>query len=594
VIFFVSAGSVASEHCIREINLALDCQREILPIFLEDVELSPFLKISLTGIQAIYKFRLTAREYADKLENALHLDAAVGDVASTSHLEGRRHISRGGRRRWVLGIGLGAAAALALGVSYLILGPSAGERLHNGVVALGQFELLVDDAEARRFRGGMDNTLRRGLAASGMKTLARTARGTEEAEFAISGSIDRSDSQYLVTVSINDTIQQLTLWSAQLTRGIDETVEFRSEIAALVPGVLRCGLAARGSGGAREMSTRLLGLFVQFCDRLMYREDWWRAHELAQQIVATAPDLAIAQGAFAVSNAFLGLFNAVSPAEKEALFRTARTASARALELDPNTGSAHLALATSVPPGPLHWAERESHLRKIGSGDMMYSVALTSLVRIARNAGRADEAIELSRRAVARDPFVPYHTALLAYLLAMRGELLKADKLLERADVLWPHSSSAADYRWQIAEWYRAPDEAERALEDNAELLGMTAPAMACGKAFIEARRERTPVRVEAVRTLCRGNYNQSERMLASLGDTDGAWRIIERIDFSEWGSTIILFFPEMHAVRRDPRFMTLVKRIGLVDHWQTTGRWPDFCAEPDLPYDCKAVAESL
>ena len=81
VIFFVSASSIASEHCIREINLALDCQREILPIFLEEVELSPFLKISLTGIQAIYKFRLTSGEYADKLENALHLDTAVGEGA---------------------------------------------------------------------------------------------------------------------------------------------------------------------------------------------------------------------------------------------------------------------------------------------------------------------------------------------------------------------------------------------------------------------------------------------------------------------------------------------------------------------------------
>ena len=49
-----------------------------------------------------------------------------------------------------------------------------------------------------------------------------------------------------------------------------------------------------------------------------------------------------------------------------------------------------------------------------------------------------------------------------------------------------------------------------------------------------------------------------------------------------------------MKAFRQDPRFMPLVKRLGLVDYWMQSGHWPDFCAEPDLPYDCKAVAKGL
>jgi len=37
-----------------------------------------------------------------------------------------------------------------------------------------------------------------------------------------------------------------------------------------------------------------------------------------------------------------------------------------------------------------------------------------------------------------------------------------------------------------------------------------------------------------------------------------------------------------------------LAQRLGLVDYWRSTGHWPDFCAEPGLPYDCKAVAAKL
>jgi hypothetical protein len=31
-----------------------------------------------------------------------------------------------------------------------------------------------------------------------------------------------------------------------------------------------------------------------------------------------------------------------------------------------------------------------------------------------------------------------------------------------------------------------------------------------------------------------------------------------------------------------------------LLSHWQKGGKWPDFCFEPDLAYDCKAEAAKL
>ena len=39
---------------------------------------------------------------------------------------------------------------------------------------------------------------------------------------------------------------------------------------------------------------------------------------------------------------------------------------------------------------------------------------------------------------------------------------------------------------------------------------------------------------------------------------------------------------------------MLLAKRIELLEYWQTSERWPDFCFEPDLPYDCKIEAEKV
>jgi hypothetical protein len=89
--------------------------------------------------------------------------------------------------------------------------------------------------------------------------------------------------------------------------------------------------------------------------------------------------------------------------------------------------------------------------------------------------------------------------------------------------------------------------------------------------------------------------------ILASLGDVDGAFRTADRVLTDEYirrsfGEHLIyfLFGAQASALRRDQRFMPLMQRFALIDYWRTTGHWPDFCSEPGLPYDCKAVAAKL
>jgi hypothetical protein len=46
--------------------------------------------------------------------------------------------------------------------------------------------------------------------------------------------------------------------------------------------------------------------------------------------------------------------------------------------------------------------------------------------------------------------------------------------------------------------------------------------------------------------------------------------------------------------LRRDPRFMQLAVRYRLVDYWRSSGKWPDFCSDPGLPYNCRTEASRL
>jgi hypothetical protein len=50
---------------------------------------------------------------------------------------------------------------------------------------------------------------------------------------------------------------------------------------------------------------------------------------------------------------------------------------------------------------------------------------------------------------------------------------------------------------------------------------------------------------------------------------------------------THLLFQASMPELRNDPRFPHLCARLGLVEFWTATGKWPD-CAD-EVPYDFKA-----
>jgi len=53
---------------------------------------------------------------------------------------------------------------------------------------------------------------------------------------------------------------------------------------------------------------------------------------------------------------------------------------------------------------------------------------------------------------------------------------------------------------------------------------------------------------------------------------------------------TSLLFQAGMPELRNDPRFARLCARLGLVEFWIATGRWPD-CAD-EVPYVFRAACE--
>ena len=171
-----------------------------------------------------------------------------------------------------------------------------------------------------------------------------------------------------------------------------------------------------------------------------------------------------------------------------------------------------------------------------------------------------------------------------AMLLAQRGYLREADRLLDRLDAERP--GSCREVRWTIAAWWDDPAAAVSKISDLADDDGP------CFHAYLQELPERRARKAKGLPSSCeRMPIDWRIRLLAREGDVDGAYEAMNAPRPNTRRALAFLFYPEMKAFRQDPRFMPLVRQFGLTDYWLASGRWPDFCRDPDLPYDCRLKA---
>jgi len=121
-------------------------------------------------------------------------------------------------------------------------------------------------------------------------------------------------------------------------------------------------------------------------------------------------------------------------------------------------------------------------------------------------------------------------------------------------------------------------------------------------ESFLRARIDPTRANIEATVRQARSMFERDHARIGSLALTlaafereDELFPILLNAPFTTITQvTGQLFVTPLRELRHDPRFMLVVKRLGLVAYWQKSGKWPDFCVDSELPYDCKREASKL
>jgi tetratricopeptide (TPR) repeat protein len=321
--------------------------------------------------------------------------------------------------------------------------------------------------------------------------------------------------------------------------------------------------------------------------------------ELLEETVKRAPDFAEAWGRLGYARANLAF---LLPEDAcEALHELSRSEARRALELDPRCAAAAVAMARSTPMfGAFRvqseWLARASEWAPNDSFVMRFSAIFAASV------GRCGEAATVLRRAVSLDPlsFAAFNS--FGSALRENGELDEAEAVFVEAVARWPEFSAGAVGLAFTLGFKGEFDRARQLME--AHDLG---PHRGGITWFLEVLEDRSQAAGSRAIGALRRSFEKTGRigldmmmMAGRFGRADEALDIALRADFGPAPQTPdprgtdaynppVLFMAPLPEIRRDPRFVAVCARLGLVDYWLATDAWPDCADDGSLPYDFRA-----
>jgi TolB-like protein/DNA-binding winged helix-turn-helix (wHTH) protein len=555
-----------------------------------------------------------------RLERAGIMETPVGRTAAEvtravpylhRHLSGELQRSRVAA---VAAVGV-LAAVLAVGVWIAFTLGSRAPTGATAIVAVLPFDDFSPVQDSKTFAKGLSEEILSSLARSrDIRVVARNSSfrfSSERAEEAakalnathvLEGSVRKEGDRLRVVAHLSNA-ERSTIWSETYDRPLTQMLILQSEIAERVADALGARLGADARAQAREMDPRAFEHYLK--GRALFRArtqaNLKRALPELEAAVRLAPSHIRSWTTLAAARLFL---SDSSTAEGRALKSVARDAVDHALKLDPDDAEA-LGVKAQMIPYVGHWQEIDDMFVRALEGEPGNGQVLNWRAIFLAGVGRHRETLELTRRAYESDPLTDVLASNYARLLMKAGYLEAGRKIVDsrRGGWRWSGYEAEIDYLREKKDWSRLarwaaqpPPDMKTQGKQIVALIHDTAVSLAenrrsefnaLGERWKKLAHEHTWYADECVFFLWVMNEREAAvEVIVSLLQPDPT------ASQSEMPSFGMMFWNVELAA--DPRIVALMHGWGLFEYWRQSGHWPDFCADPALPYDCKAEAQRL
>ena len=481
------------------------------------------------------------------------------------------------------------------------------------LLAVLPFDNLSDDREMQFFSDGVSEEIIQRLSRGArMKVIGRTSsfqfRGADKTARKVAnelkcthildGSIRRASGRVRISTHLVEAASQTTLWSDRYDRTLEDIFAVQDEIAEHIAVALDQTFT---SFATKAIDPSAYDLYLRASPRSYAPDELRTSVGLLEAATQRAAHFAEAWGRLAFLRAWLRFYQPFADRAASADF--VRREAARALAFDPQNIDALLAQLFLSPPfgrfvDDVAIVER---IRQVpGVGDAQIYVGW-----YARNIGQVRESLKETERAFRLDVLNPMSANLVGLARMAAGRVAEAVPVFEDLMARVPEMS------FPIANVMRA----KAFLEDWAAVDRLLDPSARVrlrefqdGVAFIQAKRNPTPENIGGILSALEAHFKKTgsvdvSRLVyaAHLGLVNEAYRTAETARLGPLGTaddimgpdgyrTALLFHAGMPELRNDPRFVPLCARLGLVEFWLVTGKWPD-CID-EVPYDFKAECE--
>jgi len=293
---------------------------------------------------------------------------------------------------------------------------------------------------------------------------------------------------------------------------------------------------------------------------------FWKGIEYFQEAIAREPNYALAYVGLADSYFGLQYLEIVPPLQ----FKTQeRSAILKALSLDDSLAEAHTSLAHAQEMEDWDFAAAEKEYRRAVELNPSYALAHQWLGNDLAIRGRSAEALEESRKAMALDPLSALYRASYAHRIAYAGRFDEAADTCRKALELDANYPTANMYLGQIEE-YRGRHQAAISRFRKAYEVSATPLHLAnLGHAYARNGNRSGALKVLAqLRTLSKSRYVSPYAfalVYMGLADKEKSFEWLQKA-LTERSQTITTMKvdPVFDELRADPRFVSLIRQIGL------------------------------
>jgi len=403
----------------------------------------------------------------------------------------------------------------------------------------------------------------------GKPTTPREAGRTLGVSAVITGRVQKRGNDLLISAELVNVATDAQLWGEQYNRASADLLAVQGEIARAIAGSLRPQLTSEASGKLTARPTANpqayeLYLRGRFHWNKRTKENVSKGLDYFQQAAALDPNYALAHTGISDSYQILGS-NGFLPSRET--MPKARAAALRALELDPNLGEAHTALAMVLLSDRDYAGAEKEHRRALelnpayATGHQWYGNFMVSM-------GQLDEAIRELRKAVELDPLSPRINLNLGDALFSARRFDEAIPQYKKARELGDPEVEAG-----LTQAYLFAEKAE-ALFDDLQARKVDASQIAAArKAFQQegrfgiARILLKPLYLSEDGTPRYESSTQMAYYMAMTGNKEKTLGLLEKA--YEDGDSFLAGLslkadPTFDFLRSDPRFQSLLRRLKL------------------------------